>query len=294
MWQTKYVAQQLSAHHSDLRIEFVELTTTGDHLQNAPLSSAGGKGLFMKELELSMLEGRADIAVHSMKDVVVSLPEEFKIAAICERDDPLDALVSNRYGDLDELPEGARVGTCSLRRQCQLRNAYPRLNVLNLRGNVNTRLKKLDAGDFDAIILAVSGLRRLSMADRIRQRIPPTVSLPAVGQGAIGIECKRGDALASDLTLPLDHLPSRRCVEAERAMNERLEGGCHVPIGAFAHITDGRMGLEGLVGTIDGKTVLRASTEGGTDEAITLGRRVADELIKQGARDILRKVYRSS
>ncbi|MDJ0956396.1 MAG: hydroxymethylbilane synthase [Arenicellales bacterium] len=294
LWQAQYVAQQLTAHHSDLRVEFVEITTTGDRLLGAPLASAGGKGLFMKELELSLLEGHADIAVHSMKDVVVSLPDEFEIAAVCRREDPLDAFVSNQFNDLDQLPEGARVGTCSLRRQCQIRNAYPGLKVLNLRGNVNTRLRKLDDGEYEAIILAVSGLKRLNMADRIRQRIPPAVSLPAVGQGAIGIECKKDNTLAIDLTLPLDHGPSRRCVEAERAMNARLEGGCQVPIGAFAQITGESMNLDGLVGTVDGETVLRTRADGDADQPTALGDQVADQLIKLGAREILEEVYRSS
>lgn len=294
LWQAEYVAQQLTTHHSDLDVEFVEITTTGDRLLGAPLASAGGKGLFMKELELSLLEGQADIAVHSMKDVVVSLPDEFEIAAICRRDDPLDAFVSNQFDDMDQLPDGARVGTCSLRRQCQIRHAYPNLTVLNLRGNVNTRLRKLDDGEYEAIILAVSGLKRLNMTDRIRQRIPPHVSLPAVGQGAIGIECKKDNVQVIDLMRPLDHLPSRRCVEAERALNARLEGGCQVPIAAFAQLNEETMDLEGLVGTVNGETVLRSRAEGNADQPAALGEQVADELIQLGARKILQEVYQSS
>ena len=294
LWQAEYVAQQLTTYHSGLDVEFVEITTTGDRLLGAPLASAGGKGLFMKELELSLLEGQADIAVHSMKDVVVSLPDEFEIAAICRRDDPLDAFVSNQFDDMDQLPDGARVGTCSLRRQCQIRNAYPNLTVLNLRGNVNTRLRKLDDGEYEAIILAVSGLKRLNMTGRIRQRIPPTVSLPAVGQGAIGIECKKDNIQVIDLMGPLDHLPSRRCVEAERALNARLEGGCQVPIAAFAQLNEEMMGLEGLVGTVDGETVLRSRAEGDADQPAVLGEQVADKLIQLGAREILQEIYQSS
>lgn len=294
LWQANHVARQLTALNVGLQVDLVETTTSGDRMLNAPLASAGGKGLFMKELEVSLLQGRADLAVHSMKDVVVSLPEEFRLAAICERENPFDALVSNHYDSLDQLPKGARVGTCSLRRQCQLRNAYPQLKVINLRGNVNSRLKKLDSGEFEAIILAVSGLERLAMVERIRQSISASISLPAVGQGAIGIEIRHEDDMVNDLILPLDHLPSRRCVEAERAMNKKLEGGCQVPIAAFAQIQEDRMILEGLVGSVDGKNLIRTKIEGRSEQFRDIGEQAADELIKLGARDILRKVYRSN
>lgn len=294
LWQANHVARQLTARNVGLRVDLVETTTTGDRMLSAPLASVGGKGLFMKELEVSLLEGRADIAVHSMKDVVVSLPEEFRLAAICERENPYDALVSNHYESLDQLPKGARVGTCSLRRQCQLRKAYPQLNVMNLRGSVNTRLKKLDNGEFEAIILAVSGLQRLAMTDRIRQQIPVSISLPAVGQGAIGIEIRQEDKVAHNLVLPLDHTPSRQCVEAERAMNKKLEGGCQVPIAAFAQIHNDQMSLEGLVGSIDGKNVIRTKVEGLPEQALALGEQAADELAQLGAHDILCEVYGSS
>jgi len=294
LWQARYVANQLSAFHHDLQVELIEVTTTGDRMLDAPLASVGGKGLFMKELEVSLLEGHADIAVHSMKDVVVKLPGEFIIGAICERENPLDAFVSNEYSGLRQLPNGARIGTCSLRRQTQIRNAYPALEVINLRGNVNSRLKKLDAGEFDAIILAAAGLKRLGMEERIRQTIQPSVSLPAVGQGAVGIECRRDDNLVNSLLAPLDHPHSRCCVEAERAMNEKLEGGCQVPIGAYAQIFDDRLLLEGLVGSTDGKTVIRTRVEGKPDEPVALGRRAADDLIDLGARDILREVFNES
>lgn len=294
LWQANYVATRLAVYHTGLEIDLVETSTTGDRMLDAPLASVGGKGLFMKELELSLLEKRADIAVHSMKDVVVFLPHQFKLAAICERDNPLDALVSSRYGALEELPEGARVGTCSLRRQCQLRHAFPHLDVLNLRGNVNSRLRKLDNGEFEAIILAASGLERLAMTERIRQYIPPSISLPAVGQGAIGIEIRVEDGAANELVAPLDHLSSRQCVEAERAMNRKLEGGCQVPIAAFARIQDGRMRLNGLVGSVDGKAMIRTAVEGPPERAAALGERAADELIQRGAHDVLQEVYSNS
>ena len=291
LWQARYVAGQLSVHHPTLEVELVEVTTTGDRMLGVPLANIGGKGLFMKELEVSLLEGRTDIAVHSMKDVVVRLPGEFTISAICEREDPLDAFVCNEYAALERLPDGARIGTCSLRRQAQIRNKYPTLEVLNLRGNVNSRLRKLDAGEFDAIILAAAGLKRLGMADRIRHTIRPEVSLPAVGQGAVGIESRRDNDAVNALLGPLDHPATRCCVEAERAMNEQLDGGCQVPIGAFAQIVDDRLILTGLVGSVDGKTVVRTRVEGAPDEPAALGRQAADELIDLGARDILREVF---
>lgn len=269
------------------------MTTTGDRMLGAPLASAGGKGLFMKELEISLLDNRADIAVHSMKDVVVTLPEQFEITAICERDDPFDALVSNHYDALNQLPEGARIGTCSLRRQCQIRHAQPGLNVVNLRGNVNTRLAKLDRGEYAAIVLAASGLDRLGLSERIRQRLPAELSLPAVGQGAIGIECKKDDARVRELLQPLDHVPTRQCVEAERAMNARLEGGCQVPIAGFAQVLGEGLCLQGLVGSVDGSSVIRAKSQASLDQPAALGYQVAEELIAGGACEILRVVYNS-
>jgi len=294
LWQAEYVAGQLSKHHPGLPVTLVEVSTTGDRVLDVPLANIGGKGLFMKELEVALLEGRADIAVHSMKDVVVQLPPEFAIGAICERDDPLDAFVSNDYEALERLPHGSRVGTCSLRRQAQLRAAFPALQVMNLRGNVNSRLRKLDSGEFDAIILAAAGLKRLQMQDRIRHTIDTTVSLPAVGQGAVGIETRNDDFTVHDLLKPLDHEPTRRCVEAERALNEQLEGGCQVPIGAFARIIGDRMILDGLVGSIDGKRMLRTRVEGASDDPSRLGRQAADELVARGAREILREVFDQS
>jgi len=291
LWQARFVASELLVHHPGLTVELVEVSTTGDRVLDVPLANAGGKGLFMKELEVALLERRADIAVHSMKDVVVQLPAEFSIGAICEREDPFDAFVSNDFPTLDQLPEGAKVGTCSLRRQCQLRAAFPTLKVENLRGNVNSRLRKLDSGEFDAIILAAAGLKRLEMSARIRHNIDPGISLPAVGQGAVGIEIRRGDTEILDLLSPFDHEPTRLCVEAERAMNEKLEGGCQVPIGAYARISGHLMVLEGLVGSIDGKRMLKTRIEGTTDDPVRLGQQAADELIRRGASEILREVF---
>lgn len=294
LWQAEYVAALLSVHHPGLSVVLVEVSTTGDRVLDVPLANIGGKGLFMKELEVALLEGRADIAVHSMKDVVVQLPPEFTISAICERDNPFDAFVSNDHEALERLPDGARVGTCSLRRQAQLRAAFPSLRVMNLRGNVNSRLRKLDSGEFDAIILAAAGLKRLEMPERIRHTIDADVSLPAVGQGAVGIETRSDDVAVHELLQALDHETTRRCVEAERAMNEQLEGGCQVPIGAYARITGDRMVLEGLVGSIDGKQILRTRIEGTPDDPCRLGRQAADELVMRGARDILREVFDQS
>ena len=294
LWQAEYAAARLARHHPELSVALVEVSTTGDRGLDVPLANIGGKGLFMKELEVALLEGRADIAVHSMKDVVVQLPQGFAISAICERDDPLDAFVSNDHESLERLPDGARVGTCSLRRQAQLRAAFPALKVMNLRGNVNTRLRKLDSGEFDAIILAAAGLKRLEMQERIRHTIDAAVSLPAVGQGAVGIETRIDDFAVHDLVKPLDHEPTRRCVEAERALNEQLEGGCQVPIGAFARIPGDRMVLDGLVGSIDGRRILRTRVEGTPDDPSRLGRRAAEELVTRGARDILREVLEQS
>ena len=293
LWQANFVARKLCAHHPGLSVELVEMTTTGDRMLGAPLANAGGKGLFMKELEISLLDSRADIAVHSMKDVVVTLPEQFEIAAICERDDPFDALVSNDYDALDQLPQGAHVGTCSLRRQCQIRHNRPGLTVVNLRGNVNTRLAKLDRGEYAAIILAASGLDRLGLSERIRQRLPADVSLPAVGQGAIGIECKKADTDVLELLQPLNHVPTRRCVEAERAMNAKLGGGCQVPIAGFARVSDQGLFLQGLVGSVDGSSVIQAESQAALDQTVALGNEVAEQLIARGAREILRSVYNS-
>jgi hydroxymethylbilane synthase len=287
MWQAEHAAAILSRLHSDLRVEIVGMTTRGDKILDAPLAKVGGKGLFVKELEQGMLEGTADIAVHSMKDVPVDFPDGLHLAVIMDREDPLDAFVSNRYEQLDDLPEGACVGTSSLRRQCQLAVRRPDLRIEPLRGNVNTRLRKLDEGEYDAIILAAAGLKRLGFAERIRTRLRVEDSLPAIGQGAIGIECRSDDDRVHALIEPLHHLETARRVLAERAMNAKLQGGCQVPIAGHAVLEGDVLYLRGLVGTPDGKQVLRAEGRAPAAEAEALGERVADALLAQGADAIL-------
>jgi len=292
MWQAEHVKARLQSLHPGLEVEIVGFTTKGDKFLDAPLAKIGGKGLFVKELEAAMLAGEADLAVHSMKDVPMELPEGLELVVICEREDPRDAFVSSRYAHPDELPPGAVLGTSSLRRQCQLRERYPQLTIRNLRGNVNTRLAKLDAGEFDAIILASAGLLRLGMAERIRLSMPDTLSLPAGGQGAIGIECRRDDVELRTLLAPLHHMPTATCVTAERAMNRRLEGGCQVPIACFARLEeDGQLYLRGLVGSVDGAVMLRAESRGHPSEAEAMGVAMAEELLARGADRILAEVY---
>jgi len=292
LWQAEYVKSRLLALHPGLQVEIIGFTTKGDQFLDAPLAKIGGKGLFVKELETAMLAGEADIAVHSMKDVPMEFPPGLELAVICEREDPSDAFVSNRFSHPDELPEGAVLGTSSLRRQCQMREMYPHLVIRDLRGNVNTRLAKLDAGEFDAIILATAGLLRLEMENRIRLRIPDTLSLPAGGQGAVGIECRADDADLQRLLAPLHHRDSAVCVQAERAMNRHLEGGCQVPIACYAQLKgDNRLQLRGLVGAVDGSVILRAELEGAADATEALGIAVAELLLAQGAAQILADVY---
>jgi hydroxymethylbilane synthase len=289
MWQAVFVRDALLRAHSGLRVELVGITTEGDRTLDVPLAAKGGKGLFLKELEQALLDGRIDLAVHSMKDVTVTEPEGLHIPVICEREDPRDALVSTHFGDLRELPAGAVVGTCSLRRQALLRHRFPELTVENLRGNVNRRLQRLDDGDFDAIILAAAGLLRLQMAGRIRQSICTGIMLPAVGQGAVGVQCRADDAKTTVLLAPLDHVPTHTRVRAERAANAHLGGGCHVPIGAFAEIKEGQLHLRGLVGRPDGSEVLFASAEGSASDAKAVGHALADDLLGQGAGAILQE-----
>ncbi|KXS37366.1 MAG: hydroxymethylbilane synthase [Halomonadaceae bacterium T82-2] len=293
LWQAEHVRERLQALHPGLDVELVAMTTRGDKILDAPLAKVGGKGLFVKELEDAMLDGRADIAVHSMKDVPMHFPEGLGLSVILEGAEPTDAFVSNDYTDLDALPEGARVGTSSLRRGLQIREARPDLEILNLRGNVQTRLGKLDAGEFDAIILATSGLRRLGLGERITRELPPEISLPACGQGALGIECRTNDPDLLALLTPLDHAETATRVRAERAMNTRLEGGCQVPIAGHAVLEDdGRtLWLRALVGTPDGTRVLRTEGRGAATEPETLGIRIAEELLDQGAGEILAQVY---
>lgn len=291
LWQAEHVQARLQSLHPGLTVELVRITTEGDRILDRSLARVGGKGLFIKELEQALEGGRIDLAVHSLKDMTVTLPPGMRLAAVLEREDPRDAFVSARFASLAELPAGARVGTASLRRQCQIRATYPLLRVEMLRGNVNTRLAKLDAGDFDAILLAGAGLKRLGFAARIRRLLDPGECLPAVGQGAIGIESRDGDDAVNGLLAALNHAPTRTCVTAERAMNAALEGGCQVPIGGYAVLEGDQLYLRGLVGEPDGSRVIRGETRGPAGHADELGRQLARDLLARGAREILDKVY---
>ena len=289
--QAEMVSERLRSLHRTLSVELVPMSTKGDKLLDAPLAAVGGKGLFLKELEHALLEDRADIAVHSVKDVTVSLPEGLCMPVITSREDPRDALVSNRHESLDALPVGARVGTSSLRRRCQLNAINPGLEVINLRGGVHTRLRKLDAGEFDALILASAGLLRLGLEQRIGERLNPDRFVPAIGQGAMGIELRQGDDQVESLVVPLNHRESALCVRAERAMNAALGGGCQVPIAGHAKLSANTLTLVGVVASIDGSEVIRASDSGPDDDPENLGQRVAAALESGGARRILDAVY---
>ena len=293
IWQAEHVAARLRAAHPGLKVELVGMSTQGDRILDTPLAKIGGKGLFVKELEQGMLEGRADLAVHSMKDVPVELPEGLHLAVVMEREDPRDAFVSARYAGVDALPQGAVVGTSSLRRHCQLAERRPDLRIETLRGNVNTRLRKLDEGQYDAIVLAAAGLKRLGFEARIAAPMTPEESLPAIGQGAIGIECPAADARVNELLAPLHHAGTALCVAAERALNARLAGGCQVPIAGHALLDGGELWLRALVGEPDGSRILRAEARGAAEEAEALGRGLADELLAAGADRILERLYAS-
>lgn len=293
LWQANHVKDRLEQLHPDVTVELVPMTTKGDVLLDTPLSKIGGKGLFIKELEQAMLDGRADIAVHSMKDVPVEFPEGLGLTVICEREDPRDAFVSNQYPGLEALPAGAVVGTASLRRECQIRARRPDLVVKTLRGNVQTRLRKLDEGEYDAIILAAAGLKRLELEDRITGLLSPEESLPANGQGAVGIECRLDDAELLALLTPLDHAPTRLRVLAERAMNQGLQGGCQVPIGAYAELEDDKLWLRGLVGKPDGSQMIFDEITGLASQGEALGTELAKRLLARGADKILDEVYHS-
>jgi len=294
LWQAHYVRDMLKHHHPELEIELVTMTTQGDKILDTPLAKVGGKGLFVKELETGMLEGRADIAVHSMKDVPVDFPMGLHLAVICEREDPRDAFVSNNFKNLDDLPQGARLGTSSLRRQAQISALRPDLNIIDLRGNVNTRLKKLDDDEYDAIILAAAGLKRLKFDDRITQFLGTDVCLPAIGQGAVGIECRTDDARVHNLIAPLNDNKTQIRVTAERAMNERLQGGCQVPIAGYAEFEKGLVMLRGLVGQVDGKKIIRGDIAGKPEDAEELGLILAEDLLSRGADKILNELYADS
>ncbi len=294
LWQANYVADLLKHSHPGLEIELIEMTTQGDKILDTPLAKVGGKGLFVKELETGMLEGKADIAVHSMKDVPVELPDGLHLPVICSREDPRDAFVSNEHETFYSLPQGARIGTSSLRRQCQLKAERPDLEILDLRGNVNTRLGKLDAGGYDAIILAAAGLIRLGMEERISERLSPEISLPAIGQGAVGLECRIDDARVNNLIQPLHHKETGYRVMAERAMNTRLNGGCQVPIAGFAELSHDALLLRGLVGTVDGSEIIRAEIAGPIANAQEMGDVLGEDLLARGAGKILESLYGQS
>lgn len=291
LWQANFVKDRLEQLHSHLTVELVPMVTKGDVILDSPLAKIGGKGLFVKELEHALLEKRADIAVHSMKDVPMSFPEGLGLYVICKREDPRDAFVSNTYCTLSDLPQGAIVGTSSLRRQCQLKQLRPDLDIRSLRGNVGTRLSKLDAGEYDAIILASAGLIRLGLAKRISSFIEIEQSLPAAGQGAVGIECRTDDAEVQALLAPLADAETTACVLAERAMNTRLQGGCQVPIGGYAVLQGDEIYLRALVGDVDGSLILRAEGKSTVENAEELGRILAEQLLAQGADKILEKAY---
>jgi len=291
LWQAEYVKSRLEASHPGLKVSLVPMVSRGDKLLDAPLAKIGGKGLFVKELETALMENEADIAVHSMKDVPMEFPEGLGLYCICEREDPRDAFVSNHFDDLDALPPGSVVGTSSLRRQAQLLARRPDLKIQFLRGNVNTRLAKLDAGEYDAIILAAAGLIRLGFGERIRSSISVDESLPAGGQGAVGIECRTTDSELHALLECLNHAPTATRVVAERALNKRLNGGCQVPIACYAVLEGEQLWLRGLVGQPDGTVLLRAEGRAPAADAEALGVQVAKALLDQGAEQILQAVY---
>jgi len=291
LWQAEHVAGALRARNPGLGVELVAMRTSGDRMLDAPLAKVGGKGLFVKELERALLDGRADVAVHSMKDVPVELPPGLHLPVVMARADPRDALVSMRFGALDALPPGATVGTSSLRRKCQLAALRPDLRLEDLRGGVDTRLRRLDRGDFDAIVLAVSGLERGGHGARVTEALDVGTMLPAAGQGALGIECRRGDARVEALIAPLGCPRSSARVLAERAFNRRLEGGCQVPIAAYATLEGRELSLRGLVASLDGARVLRAQVRGRTEDAEPLGAEAAAAVLDQGAGEILERIF---
>ncbi|MBW9257048.1 MAG: hydroxymethylbilane synthase [Candidatus Thiodiazotropha sp. (ex. Lucinisca nassula)] len=294
MWQAEHVAAELKKAHPGLQVELLGMSTQGDKILDTPLAKIGGKGLFIKELEQGLMADEADIAVHSMKDVPVELPPGLHLAVIMSREDPRDAFVSNNYQNLNQLPQGACVGTSSLRRQSQLAEQRPDLKIKSLRGNVNTRLRKLDDGEYDAIILAAAGLIRLGFEARITALIGAEQSLPAIGQGAVGIECRVDDKRVNELIAPLHHQETATCVMAERAMNQRLNGGCQVPIAGYAMLESGNLWLRGLVGEPDGSKIIRGEVEGSVEEAEAMGVGLAERLLDWGADSILQALYENS
>jgi hydroxymethylbilane synthase len=311
LWQAEFVKTQLQKRSPDLSIGIQKIKTTGDKILDVPLAQVGGKGLFVKEIEEALLRREADIAVHSMKDVPTDFPDGLHLAVVCEREDPRDALIvsktlkakreksnvkrqTSKPSFIFSLPEHAKVGTSSLRRSCQLLSLRPDLKVEQLRGNLDTRLRKLDEGQFDAIILAAAGVKRLGWQQRVTEFIPPDISLPAIGQGAIGIECRINDEWVNNLITALNHPETFTCVKAERAFLRKLEGGCQVPIAAHARLADGKIVMHGLVGSISGDRIIKGSIEGDPGHAETLGISLAEEVLSKGAKEILDEVYKKS
>ncbi|WP_283114321.1 hydroxymethylbilane synthase [Neisseria elongata] len=290
MWQAEHIKGRLKALYPDCEVEILGMTTRGDQILDRTLSKIGGKGLFIKELEQALQDGRADLAVHSIKDVPMELPEGFALAAIGERASPFDAFVSNQYARLEEMPEGAIVGTSSLRREAQLRAKFPHLTIQPLRGNVQTRLSKLDNGDYDAVILAAAGLQRLGLDGRIREILSPADSLPAAGQGALGIEIAARRTDLADILRPLNHEETAACVTAERALARALGGSCQVPLAAYCVMEDGLLTLNGLVGHPDGSVIIEASAQAPAAYADALGRAVAKRLADDGAEELIAAV----
>ena len=292
LWQAEWIKSLLKEIDPDFEVELNKIKTTGDKILDVPLAQVGGKGLFVKEIEEAMLRGEADLAVHSMKDVPTDLPERLHLSSITKREDPRDAFIAGKgIKSFADLPEGANVGTSSLRRMCQLLNLRPDLKITQLRGNVDTRLRKLEEGEFDAIILATAGVKRLGHADRITEMLPTDLSVPAIGQGAVGIECRVDDEFINGLLKKLNHKETSICVRAERAFLKKLEGGCQVPIGAYAQLIEGKLVIEGLVGSVDGKTLIKDRTEGMPEEAESLGTLLAEKMLSAGAGEILAEVY---
>lgn len=287
LWQAEFVKKLLRSHSPDLQVEIVGITTRGDKILDRPLSKVGGKGLFVKELETALLEGTADIAVHSMKDVPMVLPDGMSISTICERADPRDAFVSNDYRNLEELPSGAKLGTSSVRRKSQISALRPDLHYVDLRGNVGTRLRKLDEGHYDAILLAVAGLERLELSDRITYKLPVETSIPAAGQGAVGIECRSDDQATLSMLQRLNHEPTFICVSAERAMSRSLNANCEAPVAAYARLVGKDLNLVGLVASLDGGQILTDKVTGDASQAEQLGIQLADKLIAQGALELI-------
>ncbi len=294
LWQAEWIQSRIESIVPHVKTELMKIKTTGDKILDVPLAQVGGKGLFVKEIEEAILRGEADLAVHSMKDVPTELPEGLHLSAICEREDPRDAFitpVSDNTGSLTVLSKGARVGTSSLRRICQILNKRPDLNIMQLRGNVDTRLRKLDEGEFDAIILAVAGVKRLGREERITEKISTEISLPAIGQGAVGVECRSDDEFINEITGKLNHEETRISVSAERAFLKKLEGGCQVPLAAYAYIEKTDLIIDALVGSIDGGTLIRDSMKGSPHQAESMGIAIAEKLLSRGAGEILSEVY---